>query len=110
MSGRCKIQRKEAYLVAKTLRGNNRNLVAQALVGLKVERELGVVTLDHHLGGPLDGLFFCIISMAFSFSCCTSELTLVLTRPMLTVVGCWRGCSCVLVVFRRLFGFFCAVA
>ena len=48
----------KAYLVAKTLRGNNRNLVAQALVGLKVERELGVVTLDHNLGGPLDGLFF----------------------------------------------------
>lgn len=43
-------------LVAQALRGDNRDLIAETLVGLEVERQLGVVTLDHNLGGPLDGL------------------------------------------------------
>lgn len=32
------------------------HLIADPLVGLEVERELGVVTLDDDLGGLLDGL------------------------------------------------------
>lgn len=45
-------------LVAQTLRGDDGNLIAETLVGFEVEGELGVVPLDHHLGGALDGLFF----------------------------------------------------
>lgn len=44
------------YLVAETLGCNNGNLVADALVGLEVEGELGVVPLNDDLGGLLDGL------------------------------------------------------
>jgi hypothetical protein len=43
-------------LVPETLRGNDGNLIADPLVGLEVERELGVVTLDDDLGGLLDRL------------------------------------------------------
>jgi hypothetical protein len=43
-------------LVAETLRGNDGDLIAKALVGLEVESQLGVVTLDDDLGGLLDGL------------------------------------------------------
>lgn len=43
-------------LVAQTLGGDDGNLVADPLVGLEVERELGVVTLDDDLGGLLHGL------------------------------------------------------
>ena len=43
-------------LVPETLRGDNSNLIADPLVGLKVQRELGVVTLNDDLGGLLDGL------------------------------------------------------
>lgn len=32
------------------------DLIADALVGLEVEGQLGVVTLDDDLGGPLNGL------------------------------------------------------
>lgn len=46
-----------AHLVAKTLGGNNSDLIADALVGLEVESELGIVALDDDLGGLLDGLF-----------------------------------------------------
>ena len=45
-----------SYLVAETLGGNDGDLIAKALVGLEVERQLGVVTLDDDLGGPLDCL------------------------------------------------------
>ena len=45
-----------AYLVAEALRGDDGNLIADALVGLKVERQAGVVPLDDDLGGLLDGL------------------------------------------------------
>lgn len=44
------------YLVAETLGSNNGNLVADALVGLEIESELGVVPLNDDLGGLLDGL------------------------------------------------------
>jgi len=43
-------------LVAKTLRRNDGNLIADSLVGLKVEREFGVVSLDDDFGRLLDGL------------------------------------------------------
>lgn len=43
-------------LVPQALRGNDGNLIANPLVGLEVERELGVVTLNDDLGGLLDGL------------------------------------------------------
>lgn len=43
-------------LVAKTLGGDDGDLIADALVGLEVESQLGVVALDDDLSGPLDGL------------------------------------------------------
>jgi hypothetical protein len=43
-------------LVAKTLRGNDGDFIADALVGLEVECELGVVALDDDFGGLLNGL------------------------------------------------------
>jgi hypothetical protein len=48
--GRC------SHLVAQALGGNDGNLIADALVGLKVESQLGVVTLNDDLGGLLDSL------------------------------------------------------
>jgi hypothetical protein len=53
-------------LVAKTLGGNDSDLIAKTLVGLEVERQLGVVTLDDDLGGPLD----CLGSNATHFGGC----------------------------------------
>ena len=44
------------YLVAQPLRRNDGDLIADALVGLKIERELWVVALDDDLGRLLDGL------------------------------------------------------
>lgn len=44
------------HLVAKTLRGNDGDFIADSLVGLKVESELGVVSLNDDLGRLLDGL------------------------------------------------------
>jgi len=43
-------------LVAKTLRRNDGDLVANSLVGLEVESQLRVVSLDDDLCGLLDGL------------------------------------------------------
>lgn len=43
-------------LVAETLGGNDGDLIAKTLVGLEVQGELGVVTLNDDLGGLLDGL------------------------------------------------------
>lgn len=48
--------RVKIYLVAETLGCNNGNLIADALVGLEVKGELGVVPLNDDLGGLLDGL------------------------------------------------------
>jgi hypothetical protein len=45
-----------SYLVAKTLRSNDGNLIADSLVGLEVESQLWVVSLDDDLCGLLDGL------------------------------------------------------
>jgi hypothetical protein len=45
-----------SYLVAETLRGNDCNLIADSLVGLKIESQLGVVSLNDNLSGLLDGL------------------------------------------------------
>lgn len=45
-----------ANLVSKTLGRDDRNLVADSLVGLEVESESGVVPLNDDLGGLLDGL------------------------------------------------------
>lgn len=44
-----------SYLVAKTLGSDDRDLITETLVGLEVEGELGVVTLNDDLGGLLDG-------------------------------------------------------
>jgi hypothetical protein len=46
----------ETNLVAQALRGNNGNLIAEALVGLEIEGEAGVVPLNDDLGGLLDCL------------------------------------------------------
>ena len=43
-------------LVAQALRGDDSDLIANALVGLEVERKSGIVPLDDDLGGLLDGL------------------------------------------------------
>lgn len=45
-----------ANLVAETLGSNDGNLIADALVGLEVEGETRVVSLNDDLGGLLDGL------------------------------------------------------
>lgn len=45
-----------SHLVAKTLRGDDSDFIANALVGLEVEGELGVVSLNDDLGGLLDSL------------------------------------------------------
>lgn len=49
-------QKVRSYLVAETLGGNDGNLIAYSLVGLEVESQLGVVSLDDDLGGLLDSL------------------------------------------------------
>jgi hypothetical protein len=43
-------------LVSESLGGDNSDLISKSLVGLEVEGELGVVSLNHDLGGPLDSL------------------------------------------------------
>ena len=51
----CKGQRRwETHLIAKTLRGNDGDFIANALVGFEVEGEFGVVSLDNDLGRFLD--------------------------------------------------------
>jgi len=45
-----------SYLVAKTLGGNDGNLIADSLVGLEIESQLGVIPLNDDLGGLLDSL------------------------------------------------------
>ena len=45
-----------AYLVAESLASDDRDFVAYPLVGLEVEGEFGVVSLDDDFGGLLDGL------------------------------------------------------
>lgn len=45
-----------SHLVAKTLRGDDSDFIANALVGLEVKGELGVVSLNDDLGGLLDSL------------------------------------------------------
>jgi hypothetical protein len=44
------------YLVAETLRGDNCDFIANSLVGLEVEGQLGVVSLNDDLGGLLNCL------------------------------------------------------
>lgn len=43
-------------LVSKTLGSDDSDLITDTLVGLEVEGEAGVVSLDDDLGGLLDGL------------------------------------------------------
>lgn len=43
-------------VAASALKKKLTDLIADALVGLEVEGQLGVVTLDDDLGGPLNGL------------------------------------------------------
>lgn len=47
---------KVADLVAKTLRGDDGDFIAYALVGLEVKSELWVVAFDDNFGRLLDGL------------------------------------------------------
>lgn len=49
--------RNVSYLVAQALRGNDGDLIADSLVGLKVQSQLWVVTLNDDLGGLLDSLY-----------------------------------------------------
>jgi len=43
-------------LVAQALGGDDSDLITDTLVGLEVERKPWVISLDHNLGGLLDGL------------------------------------------------------
>jgi hypothetical protein len=43
-------------LVAQALGGNDSDLITDTLVGLEIERKPWVISLDHNLGGLLDGL------------------------------------------------------
>ena len=45
-----------SYLVAETLGSNDCDLIADSLVGLEIEGQLWVVSLNDDLGGLLDGL------------------------------------------------------
>jgi hypothetical protein len=45
-----------SYLVAETLRGDDGDLIADSLVGLEVQGQLGVVPLNDDLGGLLNRL------------------------------------------------------
>ena len=45
-----------AYLVAKALRGDNCDFIANALVGLEVESEFWVVAFDNYFGRLFNGL------------------------------------------------------
>ena len=45
-----------SYLVAETLRGDDGNLIADSLVGLKVQGQLGIIPLNDDLGGLLHRL------------------------------------------------------
>lgn len=78
------------YLVAKTLRCDDGDFIADAFVRLEVEGEFGVVPLDDDFGGLLDGL--ATDSLAFGFLIDLGpgkdieELTFVRTRPILTVL------------------------
>lgn len=47
---------RRSYLVAEALRGNDGDLIADSLVGLEIEGQLRVVSLNDDLGGLLDGL------------------------------------------------------
>lgn len=47
---------KRTHLVAEALGSNNGDLIADTLVGLEVQGELGVVPLNDDLGGLLDSL------------------------------------------------------
>ena len=46
----------KAYLVAKALRGDNCNFIANALVGLEIEGKFWVVAFDDDFGRLLNGL------------------------------------------------------
>lgn len=50
-------------LVSEPLGGNDGDLITDPLVGLEVQRQLGVVTLNDDLGGLLDSLC-CIMSVS----------------------------------------------
>lgn len=56
LGSRMRRKGRRAYLVAKTLRGNNSDFIADALVGLEIEGEFGVITFDDDFGRLLDGL------------------------------------------------------
>jgi hypothetical protein len=60
------------YLVAETLRCNYGDFIANALIRLEVEGELGVVSLNDDLGGFLD----CFCSNATHFDRCTKAVVL----------------------------------
>ena len=59
-----------AYLVSQSLASDDSNFVAYPLVGLEVEGELWVVSLDDDLGGLLD----CLCANATHLCGCTGEM------------------------------------
>ena len=74
-----------ADLITKTLRRNDRDFIADALVGFEVEGKLGIVTFDDDLGGFLHGLP--IVSTSKSLLCHPRvRHTFVRTRPMVAVL------------------------
>ena len=80
---------KDSYLVAKTLGGDDGDFIADALVGLEVEGEFGVVAFDDDFGRLFDGLEE---SQSVRRKPCQAggflhhaRLTFVRTRPILSV-------------------------
>jgi len=87
-----------ADLVPQPLAGDDGNLIANPLVRLEIEGELGVVALDDDLGRLLHGLRS-ISSVAvppYILGVSRSSgiiLTLVRTRPMLAVIAGLLECG-----------------
>lgn len=52
-------------LVAKPFAGDDRDLIADTLVGLEVECEFGIVPFDDDLGGFLDCLISCACEQTY---------------------------------------------
>ena len=59
-----------SYLVPQSLAGNDGDLIAESLVGLEVQSELWVVSLNDDLCGLLDGLIKLVLVVIFGRLLC----------------------------------------
>ena len=72
-----------SHLVAKTLRSNDGDFIADTLVGFEVKGELGVIAFNDHFCRLLDSLTMNVSDMKSTTG--SNCGTFVRTRPMLTV-------------------------